>query len=162
MKHVIALMVLVAGMVPSAASAQHQPTPAPALTPSHMKHGDSFDQFLFPPELVMQRQRDLALTPQQRTTITEAVKALQSGVVDLQWQIQDEQQKLHELLALATVNETAALAQVDRVLDLERSIKKLHLQMLIRVKGALTHEQQEKLKAVDTHLEFKRDHEGIR
>jgi Spy/CpxP family protein refolding chaperone len=141
MKRPLAVLTCLAALAPAGLGAQMHQTPEPSL----MKHPDSFQEFLFPPELVMQRQRDLALTPQQRTTITEAVKALQSGVVDLQWQMQDEQQKLHETLARPSVDEAAVLAQVDRVLELERGIKRLHLQMLIRVKNALTPEQQKKL-----------------
>jgi Spy/CpxP family protein refolding chaperone len=146
-------LTLLAGLIvaaPAALSAQAFPAPAPE--PSLMRHGESFENFLFPPEVIMQRQRELALTPQQRTTITEAVKALQSGVVDLQWQLQDEQAKVHESLGRPTVDEAAVLAQVDRVLELERGIKRLHLQMLIRIKNALTPEQQERLREVNLML----------
>jgi hypothetical protein len=44
------------------------------------------------------------------------------------------------------VEEAAVLAQVDRVLDLERSIKRLHLVMLVRIKNTLSPQQQEQLK----------------
>jgi Spy/CpxP family protein refolding chaperone len=133
-----------AALVPAALGAQ-VPPPEPSIT-QKLKQPDSFEELLFPPELVMEHQRELGLTAQQRTTITEAIKALQSGVVDHQWQMQDEQQKLHELLAKPTVEEAAVLAQVDRVLDLERSIKRLHLVMLVRIKNTLSPQQQEQLK----------------
>jgi Spy/CpxP family protein refolding chaperone len=136
----LALALGLAALLPAALGAQ-VPTPAPPM----MKHPASFEDLLFPPELVMQYLRELKLTAQQRTTITEAIKALQAGVVDPQWQMQDEQQKLHELLGKAVVEEAAVLAQVDKVLELERSIKRLHLVMLVRVKNALTPEQQEQL-----------------
>jgi Spy/CpxP family protein refolding chaperone len=140
----VATVLGLAALIPAGLPAQAHVTPHPSMP----KHAASFEELLFPPELVMQHQRELALTPQQRTTITEAVKALQAGVVDQQWQIQDEQQKLHELMARPTVEEAAVLAQVDRVLDLERSIKRLHLVMLVRIKNTLTPDQQERLKAV--------------
>jgi Spy/CpxP family protein refolding chaperone len=133
----LAFLLGCAALVPPAVLAQ-----VPAPEASLIRQPESFEQLLFPPELVMQHQRELGLTAQQRATITEAVKALQSGVVDLQWQMQDEQQKLHELLARPTVDEAGVLAQVDRVLELERSIKRLHLVMLVRIKNGLTAEQQ--------------------
>jgi len=95
--------------------------------------------------LVMQHQRILALTVVQRAAITDAVKALQAQVVDFQWQIQDEQLKLAELVSQPRVEETAALSQIDRVLELERQIKRAHLASLIRIKNALTPEQQQQM-----------------
>jgi Spy/CpxP family protein refolding chaperone len=141
----LALVLALTTLVPAALDAQ---LPTPDHPSLRMKHPASVEGLLFPPELVMQHQRELNLTAQQRTTITEATKALQSGVVDHQWQLQDEQQKLHELLARPTVEEAAVLAQVDRVLELERNVKRLHLATLVRIKNALTPEQQEQLRGI--------------
>ncbi len=103
---------------------------------------------LYPPELVMQHQRRLGLTAEQRKAITETVAALQAQVLDLQWRMQDEAQRLGELLGGPRVDAPAALAQVDRVFDLERQIKRAHLTMLIRIKNTLTPEQQETLRGL--------------
>jgi Spy/CpxP family protein refolding chaperone len=143
----LALALGLAALIPAALGAQ-VPTHEPPLT-QKMRHAQSFEDLLFPPELVMQLQRELNLTAAQRTTITDAIKALQSGVVDHQWQLLDEQEKLHELLGQPTVAEAAVLAQVDRVLDLERTVKRLHLATLVRIKNALTPEQQKQL--MDLH-----------
>lgn len=101
-----------------------------------------FAEHLFPPELVMQHQVRLGLTREQRTTITDAIKELQAAVVDLQWRMQEETQRLEELLAGSSVDAAAALTQVDRVLEVERAVKRTHLGMLIRIKNTLTAEQQ--------------------
>ena len=143
----LALAFGLAALIPAALGAQ-VPRHEPPLT-QKMKHAQSFEDLLFPPELVMQLQRELDLTAAQRTTITDAIKALQSGVVDHQWQLLDEQEKLHQLLGEPTVAEAAVLAQVDRVLDLERNVKRLHLATLVRIKNALTPEQQKQL--MDLH-----------
>jgi Spy/CpxP family protein refolding chaperone len=140
----LALLLGLATLVPGAAGAQATHTPSPSR---HL----SVEDALFPAELVMQHQRELELTAQQRTTITEAIKVLQSGVVEHQWQLQDEQQKLHELLVAPAAEEAAVLAQVDRVLELERNIKRMHMVMLVRIKNALTPEQQKKLIALHGH-----------
>jgi Spy/CpxP family protein refolding chaperone len=143
----LALALGLAALIPAALGAQ-VPRHEPSLT-QRMKHTRSFEDLLFPPELVMQLQRELNLTAAQRATITNAIKALQSGVVDHQWQLLDEQEKLHQLLGEPTVEEAAVLAQVDRVLDLERNVKRLHLATLVRIKNALTPEQQKQL--MDLH-----------
>ena len=108
----------------------------------------TFDKFLFPPELVMQHQQKIGLRADQRTTITEAIQQLQSKVVELQWKMQDESQKLAEALAKTPVSEAETLAQVDRVLAVEREIKRAHIAMLIRIRNALTPEQHAMLRSL--------------
>ena len=105
-----------------------------------------FAKHLFPPELVMQHQQNLRLTPEQRTSITQAIRDLQLKVVDLQWKMQDEGQKLTELVEGSRVDEAQTLAQVDRVLGIEREIKRAHMALLVRIKNLLTPEQQEALR----------------
>ena len=105
-----------------------------------------FAKYLFPPELVMQHQQNLRLTPEQRTAITQGIRDLQLKVVDLQWKMQDEAQKLTELVEGARVDEAQTLAQVDRVLGIEREIKRAHMALLVRIKNLLTPEQQDALR----------------
>jgi Spy/CpxP family protein refolding chaperone len=104
-----------------------------------------FARYLFPPELVMQHQQALRLTPEQRTSITQGIRDLQLKVVDLQWKMQDEAQKLTELVQGTKVDEAQTLAQVDRVLGVEREIKRAHMLLLIRIKNLLEQRQQDTL-----------------
>lgn len=108
----------------------------------------SFDKFLFPPELVMHNQQKIGLRPDQRTAITEAIQQLQTKVIELQWKMQDEAQKLGETLAKTPISETETLAQVDRVLAIEREIKRAHIAMLVRIRNALTPEQHAMLRSL--------------
>lgn len=140
-------LLLALGLITSALDAQEVPTMRPE--PAHS--GPTFEDHLFPPELIMQHQGALGLTAEQRAAITEAVKGLQGQVIDVQWQMQEAQQKLAELLAQTSVHEADALAQIDRVLDLERQIKKAHLATLIRIKNTLSAEQQRQLLALRQH-----------
>ncbi|MBI4503554.1 MAG: periplasmic heavy metal sensor [Gemmatimonadetes bacterium] len=117
--------------------------PAPAPPPPQPPPDSGFGMHLFPPELVMQQQRRLGLTAQQREVITAGIKELQGQVIDLQWRMQDEEQRLSALLDRPSVDAVAALAQVDRLLDVERQVKKAHLGLLIKIKNALTAEQQD-------------------
>jgi len=135
----IALIAL-AAVAPEATLAQAQQPQAP--------HETAFGQHLFPPELVMQNQQKIGLRADQRATITEAVQQLQAKVVDLQWKMQDESQKLADLLAKSPVNEAETLAQVDRILAIEREVKRAHITMLVRIRNALTPEQHAMLRSL--------------
>ncbi|MGH7675565.1 MAG: periplasmic heavy metal sensor [Gemmatimonadales bacterium] len=130
----LTLLAVTAG---AAQQAQQAAQPAP---------NDPVAAALYPPELVMQHQRRLALTAAQRSAITEAVAGLQAQVLDLQWRMQDEVQRLAELLGAPRVDAAAALAQADQVFDLERQVKRAHLTLLIRIKNSLTPEQQATLR----------------
>ncbi len=117
---------------------------APALG-AQQPADDPLARFLFAPELVMQRQADIGLRPEQRGAITRAIADFQSRVVEVQWRMQDATQKLAGLLGNPSVDHAAALAQVDEVLNLEREVKRGHLGLLIQIKNTLTAEQQAKL-----------------
>ena len=122
------------------AHAQQRPPQGPPQGAPQGPEPD-FGRFLFPPELIIQHQQDIGLRPEQRKAITDAIQQLQARVLELQWSMQDETRKLADLLQASTVREDDALAQVDRVLAVEREIKRAHLATLIRIKNTLTPEQ---------------------
>lgn len=140
MKRVLAMTLVLAALAVGASSQQ---PPAGPGGPPHPQ--DPLARFLFPPELVMQQQRAIGLKPEQRTAITRAVQEFQGKVVDLQWQMQDETQRLGELLDKPTVDQAAALAQIDKLLAVEREVKRAHIGLLIQIKNVLTAEQQARL-----------------
>ena len=100
---------------------------------------------MFPPELVMQNQRELGLTDQQKTYLRTEIGKTSARFNDLQWQLHDAMEVLHETMKANQVNEQQALAQLDRVLETEREIKRLHMELAIKIKNNLTPEQQQKL-----------------
>ncbi|HKG90411.1 MAG TPA: periplasmic heavy metal sensor [Gemmatimonadaceae bacterium] len=108
----------------------------------------AIEKQLFPPELVMQQQQRIGLRPEQREAITEAIQQTQHRLVDLQWRMQAEAQKLLELLERPAVDEAAVLAQVDRALAVEREVKRAQMTLLIRIKNTLTPEQQATLRTL--------------
>ena len=100
---------------------------------------------LFPPELVMQYHQQISLTADQSKSLREETQKAQTKFLDMQWDMQSEKDKLVLLLNARPVDESAVLAQLDKVLDREREIKKTQISLLIRVKNQLTPEQQNKL-----------------
>ena len=136
-------LVIALALFAVAAAAQQPTTPQPQPP----QPDDPLARVLFPPELVMQHQQDIALRPEQRAVITKAIQEFQTKVVDLQWRMQDQSQRLATLLEKQSVDQAAALAQVDEVLGVEREVKRAHMALLIQIKNTLSAEQQAKLAA---------------
>ncbi|MFN2576500.1 MAG: Spy/CpxP family protein refolding chaperone [Pyrinomonadaceae bacterium] len=109
---------------------------------------DPFADAMFPPEMIMQHARELNLTPEQKTFMRDEIQKTTTRFNDLQWQLQDAMEALHETMKANQVNEQQALAQLNKVLDAERDIKTLHMGMAIRIKNKLTPEQQMKLQTM--------------
>jgi Spy/CpxP family protein refolding chaperone len=107
---------------------------------------DPFKGFLFPPELVMQHQGEINLQDSQRATLQSAIQQAQTKFVDVQWKLSAEGEKLARLLQNATVDETQVLEQVDRILALERDMKRAQMGLMVRIKNTLTPTQQAKLR----------------
>ena len=107
---------------------------------------DPFRGFLFPPELVMQHQGEIGLQDSQRAALQAAIQQAQTKFVDAQWKLSAEGEKLARLLQNATVDETQVLEQVDRILTLEREVKRAQMGLMVRIKNTLTAAQQAKLR----------------
>jgi len=144
MKRALSVIVVLALLVVT--SVQSQQPPGGPGSPPHPD--DPLSRYLFPPELVMQQQQAIGLKPEQRTAITRAIKDFQGKVLDLQWQMQEETGRFGELLDKPLLDQAAALAQLDKVLAVEREVKRAHIGLLIQIKNQLTAEQQARLAQV--------------
>jgi Spy/CpxP family protein refolding chaperone len=123
----------------------HQPVrPAAPPMPPGPPHDPIEDQ-LFPPDLIMRSQSQLQLTDAQRASLRTEITRLQTKIVDLQWQVSDEAERMARMLRSTPIDEAKTLEQSDKVMALEREIKRLHLSTLIRIKNILTAEQIAKL-----------------
>ena len=147
MKKVLGLLIVAMAVafsvVPAIAQEPpQQPEPSQPRTPKPMH--DPFGN-MFPPEMVMQNQRELGLTDQQKTYLRTEIGKTSARFNDLQWQLHDAMEVLHETMKANQVNEQQALAQLDRVLETEREIKRVHMELAIKIKNNLTPEQQQKL-----------------
>jgi Spy/CpxP family protein refolding chaperone len=119
-----------------------------ALADTQSPKNDPVGEQLFPPELVMRHATAIGLDDRQRATIKEAVQKAQARFLDLQWDMQGEAEKMVRLLQARPVDEAAVLAQADRVMGLERDIKKAQLSLLVRIKNTLSGAQHEKLQTL--------------
>jgi len=127
---------------PAVQAQQSTPPPRPAAAP---QAPDPIARNLFAPEQIMAHQEDINLTPEQRTAIRDEMRKAQSQFTDLQWQLEDAVDAMGQILKPSSVDEKAALAQLEKVLDLERSIKRAQMGLMIRIKNKLTQNQQMEL-----------------
>ena len=112
------------------------------------KKDDRFEKAFFDPQLVLQRSRDIGLTPQQRSAIMDAVKKAQTDLVPLQLDMTEPALDLVELVEQQRVDEAQALAKADKMLKIENEVKKAQMSLLIRIKNILTKEQQDRLRTI--------------
>lgn len=148
---VMALAIGFAGAAPARAQ-QPQPTQGPQPpSPQNEQQTkprpprDPLADAIFPPDMIMQHQRELALTEDQKLFMRGEIQRTTTRFNELQWQLQDQMDALHETVKSNSVNEQLALSQLDKVLESEREIKRLHMELAIRLKNKLTPEQQQKL-----------------
>ena len=103
--------------------------------------GDNF----IPPELIMQHQQEIGLSPDQRSFIHAELQKAQTKFNELQWQLAGEMETMASLVKQEKVDEAQTLAQLDKILNLEREIKRTHITLVIRIKNRLSAEQQARL-----------------
>jgi Spy/CpxP family protein refolding chaperone len=113
--------------------APHQPMP------------DPLHDVMFPPDMIMGHARQLNLTDDQKAFMRGEIQKTTISFQELQWKLQDQMEQLHEMMKATSVIEEQVLAQLNKVLDIEREIKRLHFGLAVRLKNRLTPQQQEQL-----------------
>ena len=152
MKAIIVIMFTAAFLIATVKGQQPPQSPhppnVPGENPSHPQpppHPDPLAHLMFPPDMIMGHARQLNLTDEQKAFMRSEIQKTTVSFQELQWKLQDQMELLHETMKSTTVNEQQALAQLDRVLEIEREIKRLHIGLAVRLKNKLTPEQQEQL-----------------
>jgi Spy/CpxP family protein refolding chaperone len=149
MKKIIGLMLMTiaVGLLALGVAAAQQPQPdqpqQPRMPPPPPP--DMLNNSVFPPDVIMEHQRELGLTEEQKAFMRGEINKTSTVFNDLQWQLQDAMEALRDTMKADQINEQLALAQLDKVLNAEREIKKLHMALAIRIKNNLTAEQVQKL-----------------
>ena len=153
-RFILRLAVAIAFACAAPAAVAQQPAEGPQQPPPRGDRQkpppppDPLGDSIFPPEMIMQHQRELALTDEQKTFMRGEMQRTTTRFLELQWQLQDQMEALHDTVKSNTINEQLALSQLDKVLESEREIKRLHMEMNIRIKNKLTPDQQMKLQTI--------------
>jgi Spy/CpxP family protein refolding chaperone len=119
---------------------------APRLAGAQVEETDDpFSTLLFTPEEIMQHRRAIDLNDEQRDGITRLIEELQGRLVGLQWRLLDETESVKEAIEGPRVDLDRVMDRFSKALDTEMEIKRVHLELLIRIKNILTRTQQEEL-----------------
>ena len=154
MRRSILALAFVLGAANLAAQGAQGPPPMGQRQPAGGR--DDWGRSFFPPELVMQHQSEIGLQDSQRATLTSAIQQAQSKFMDMQWKLSAEGEKMGKLLQGTQVDEAQVLEEVDRILNLEREIKKAQISLMVRIKNTLTPAQQAKLAEIQNPARFLR------
>ena len=106
---------------------------------------DPLHDVMFPPGMILDHARQLNLTEDQKAYMRGEIQKTTTSFNELQWNLQDQMELLHEMMKAPSVVEEQVLGQLNRVLDIEREIKRLHFGLAVRLKNRLTPAQQEEL-----------------
>ena len=109
------------------------------------KNDDPIAARLFPPELIMKHQRELAVEDKQRDAIVAEVQKTQAQLVPLQWHMQGASEAMAKLLDAPKLDEAKVLAQADKIMTIEREFKRAHLGLLVRLRNLLSDTQRARL-----------------
>ncbi|MEL6277164.1 MAG: hypothetical protein AAFU03_18840 [Bacteroidota bacterium] len=104
-----------------------------------------FEQYLYPPEMVIKLGPKIGLTADQERSIKTTFKETQHQFIDLKWELDRHGEDLKEELAKTRVDPEKSQALLQKLLTLENQIKMLQIGLHVKVKNLLTEEQQIKL-----------------
>ena len=144
----VCVLAILAGGVVGA----QQPAPTPPAATGPVPRPDPVARNLFAPEVIMGHAEEIGLSSEQRTAIRDEVRKAQTQFTELQWQLEDAVDAMGEQLKPSVVDEKAALAQLEKVLELERTMKRAQMGLMIRLKNKLTANQQYQLSYFERNL----------
>ena len=107
---------------------------------------DPIAENLFAPDQVLANQKAIGLDDAQRNYVRAEVLKAQTHFTELQFQLQDAMESLVSLLKQNPVDETQVMAQLDKVLNAERDVKRTQIALMVRIKNKLSPEQQSRLR----------------
>lgn len=123
-----------------------------SLSAAQPPRPDPLDENLFPPELIMQNADEINLSDEQREKLEDEMRKAHERFADMHADRERRVEAMNALLKNPRVNESAALAQFDKVLEKEQEIRRAHLAFVIGLKNKLTPEQQTKLMDIKKRL----------
>jgi len=106
---------------------------------------DALGKLFLPPDLVMSHQQAINLSDLQRLAIQTNMAETQRKLLDQQFKLQSEVEKLQSLLKTAKPDAGKVLEEMDKVLGTERDIKRAQVSLMIHLKNTLTPQQQSQL-----------------
>lgn len=105
-------------------------------------------QALIPPRMALRAADELGLSAEQRKQLESLVTTMEKNREAHEEAVRKESESLKALLAAPRVDQAAALAQAERVMDIENQMKLSGLQTMIQAKNLMTPDQLAKAEAL--------------
>jgi hypothetical protein len=121
--------------------------PDPPVAPKHVL--DPIERFRIEPIMARIYAKEIALSEAQRVIVVRQLEDAQKSWRDLQASAEIEKRKLSALIDSRGATEAQLMAQLDRLLDVERQIKHINLACSLRVRQQLTAAQVSKLREME-------------
>ena len=115
-------------------------------------HHDVIAESLFPPELIMENAGAINLTEEQQQKLQAELETAHARFDEMHSKLEQQREATAMLLKKSRVDESAVMAQFEKVLDQERDARRAHLALMISLKNKLTPEQQRKLEEIRKRL----------
>jgi Spy/CpxP family protein refolding chaperone len=106
------------------------------------------ERHLVAPEVILGHAQELGLDETQRKALRNELMNAQRQSLEPQLAMGEEMETLDKLLAAHPIDEGKVLAELDRVLALEKQVKRVQVTLLVRLKNLLTPAQQERLEQI--------------
>jgi Spy/CpxP family protein refolding chaperone len=106
---------------------------------------------LFPPDLIMHNAEAIGLTEEQHERLQAEMQKAQDRFEELHSKLQKQREATAALLRKEQVDEAAALAQFEKLFEVEREVRRGHLTLMLALKNKLTPAQQTKLQELKKH-----------
>ncbi len=119
---------------------------AVTLTTGAQPNPDPIAENFYTLDMMRQVHEMIGITEDQKASVMAEAQQIQEAMSQTREMLAKESAALAELVKLDKVDEKAVLAQADKVMALEADAKRAQLRLLIKIKNALTPEQQAKLK----------------
>ncbi len=119
-----------------------------------LRAADPIADGLFPPDLLGRAHEEISLTDSQRQWLQDESQKVGERFKEIQDRLRKESDAFAAILKTERVDSAAALAQLDKLLDAEREMKRIQIAFLVSIKNQLTPDQQAKLAA------FRKAHGG--
>jgi Spy/CpxP family protein refolding chaperone len=113
---------------------------------------EPLNEIMIPPFLLFEHADEIGLDATQKEFVESKVKDMQEKFPDLQKGLQQEVQALSELLHQEHPDAQKAEAQLDKVLDREREIKKAQLSLALAIQEKLTPDQLKKARELKAKM----------
>ncbi len=121
-------------------------------TTARAQQPDPLNELMFTPKIIAQHADELGLEVGQKEFVQSQLRQMQEKHAELQQNLQREVAALGEILHQESPDEAKAIAQLDKVLESEREIKRGQISLALSIRARLTAEQKKRIGEIQAKM----------